>query len=131
MKYVILVFSVLFLFVSAQASEVEFRDWYGTFDDNGRKMIVSFSGSDNTMLSVYIDKHDIFRLHFYPERKVRLATFDHKRMRGMNFNSLYGYDHWIKRMKKYYRMQVWFEGEKRYEQFSLKGFGKAVNWLYE
>jgi hypothetical protein len=113
-------------------SEVlEFGKWYGTFDENGKKQIVTFSGVNDIMLTVYVDKQEIFRLQFYPERKVKLATFDHKRMMGMNFNSLYGYDHWIQRMKRYYRMQVWFEGDKSYEEFSLKGFGKAINWLYE
>ena len=101
------------------------------YDNNGKKVISTYSGVNDVMLSIYIDEQDIFRLQFDPTRKIKIAKFDNRLYREMNFDSLYGYDHWIRKMKKRYRLQVWFEGESRYEEFSLKGFGKAVNWLYK
>ncbi len=115
---------------AAFATEIEFGDWYGVIDEQGNKKLVGYSGTEEVMLTIYVDDKLITRLEFYPKRKIRLATFDHKRMRGMNFNSLYGFDHWIRPMKKYYRMQVWFGKDKRYEVFSLKGVAKGVNWLH-
>ena len=109
--------------------EVEFRDWYGVYE-NGQKMLATYSGDDSTMLFVYIDKENYFRLKFQPSKKVKVATFDGKQYRGMNFGHLYGYDHWIMRMKRHHFLRVWFVGEKRPYIFSLNGFSKAVNWLY-
>lgn len=131
MKYFILCFLCLVLCTStAIANEMEFGEWYGVRDEHGNKQLVGYSGSDKVMLVIYVDKQLITRLDFQPKRKIRLATFDHKHIRSMNFNSLYGYDHWIKRMKKYYRMRVWFGNDKRCEIFSLNGVSKGVNWLH-
>lgn len=130
MRYVILVFSFLFLCTNAGA-EREFGDWYGTFDESGKKIIVGFSGTDDVTLTVYVDKQYITHLKFEPEKKVRYATFDGKTYRGMNYNHLFGYDHWIRRMKKHYRLRVWFINQHQPEEFSMKGFSKAIDWLYK
>ncbi|MDX1702412.1 MAG: hypothetical protein R3250_17420 [Melioribacteraceae bacterium] len=132
MRYAVLILSLFFLCTAAQGTdEVEFRDWYGVYGDDGRKYIATFSGESGTELRVFIDNQNIHRLKFEPARKIKLAKFDHRQYRSMNFNSLYGYDHWIRKMKKHYRLQVWFEGEKRSEEFSLKGFYKAERWLFK
>lgn len=130
MKYVILFFALIILCPSANADSLEFKDWFGIFDDKGNKNIVGFSGSDKITLTVYVDEQYITRLQFNPGKKIRLVTFDGRTYK-MNYNSLFGYEHWIKKMKKHYRMRVWFEGEERCEIFSLKGFAKAANWLYD
>ena len=129
--YIILFLTLILLCSSAYADELEFGDWYGVYDSQGDKNLVVYSGSGDITLTVYVDEQLITRLQFSPKRKVRLATFDGKTYRGMNYNSLFGYDHWIRKMKKHYRLRVWFKDEERYELFSLKGFSKAVNWLYK
>ncbi len=135
MKYVIVVLlTVAFLALCAVAKgsdEAEFNEWFGVHDAVGDKYIATFSGSQNYELQVFIDDKNIHRLRFHPKKKIRLATFDHRHYTSMNFNSLYGFDHWIRRMKKHYRLQVYFEGEDRYEVFSLKGFYKAERWLFK
>jgi hypothetical protein len=113
----------------AQANELEFGEWYGVFDEGGNKKLVGSSGSGDITLTVYVDEQLITRLKFNPKRSVRLATFDGKRYRGMNFQSLYGYDHWIRRMKKHYNLRVWFEQDEKCEVFSLNGFSKGIRWL--
>ena len=135
MKYIliflgIVLYTFLLLNNNCYSSEVEFKEWYGIYE-NGQKMIVTYSGSGDSMLFVYIDKQNFFRLKFQPSKKIKVATFDNKQYRGMNFNSLYGYDHWIVRMKRHYFLRVWFDGEKKPELFPLKGFSNAVNWLYK
>lgn len=130
MRYFILCFSLIFLCVpTAQANEIEFGEWYGVYDEGGNKKLIGYSGSGDISLEICVDEQLITRLKFDPERSVRLATFDHKRYRGMNFKSLYGYDHWIRRMIKHYNLQIWFEKDERSEVFSLIGFSKAVRWL--
>ena len=116
--------------VTAEGAELEFGDWYGV-EENGEKKLVGFSGTDQVMLTIYVDKQLITRLEFSPARKIRLATFDHKTFRGMNYNSWYGYDHWIRRMKKYYNMRIWFEKDQRCEIFRLNGVSKGINWLHK
>jgi hypothetical protein len=128
MKYFILFLSLLIIPI-AHANEIEFGDWYGIYDNAGNKNIVAYSGSNEFSLTIYIDDQDIHRLKFDPPIEVSLATFNHKRFNSMNFQSLYGYEHWIKRMIKYYNLQVWFVGDETYEVFSLKGFTKAEKWL--
>jgi hypothetical protein len=132
MKYFILFFALLICVPTVQSQdleELEFGEWFGVYDEAGDKNLVGFSGSDDVTLTIYVDKQLITRLQFNPEKKVRLATFDGKKIRGMNFNSLYGYDHWIRRMIKHYRMYIWFENDQDYEVFSLKGFSKGIRWL--
>jgi len=114
--------------VTAEAAE--FGKWRGIEDHNGKKSIVGWSVSGKAMVVIWIDEDLIFRLKFHPERKLRLATFDNKHIRGMTFNSLYGYDHWIKRMIKHRHMRIWFEKDKKYEYFSLNKFSKAIRWIY-
>jgi hypothetical protein len=131
-KYFILFFSLIFLYVPVvQADEFKFGDgvWNGYFDKKGNKNLVGHSKSGNVALSIYVDEQLITRLQFEPTRPIRVAKFDHKQFRGMNFQSLYGYDHWIRRMIKHYNMQVWFKGDKNPEVFSLKGFSKGIRWL--
>ena len=121
MKYFILFLSLFLLCTTAQGQdELEFGDWYGVYDETGKKYVATFSGENGTELRIFIDNHNIHRLQFHPGRKIRLAKFDGHHYRSMNFNSLYGYDHWIRKMKKRHRLQVWFENEKRSEEFSLK-----------
>ena len=129
MKYFILFFALLICVPAAHSQEIEFGEWFGVYDDNGNKNLVGFSDTDDVTLTIYVDKQLITRLQFNPGRSVRLATFDGKRIRGMNFNSLYGYDHWIRRMIKHYNLRIWFEKDKNCEVFSLKGFSKGVRWL--
>lgn len=119
---------LLLVSIPALANEIEFGDWYGVYD-NGQKTLIGFSGSDDVSLTIYVDDQYFTRLKFSPPRRVRIATFDHKRKRGMRYDHLYGYDHWIRPMKKAYRMQVWFENDRKYEVFSLKGFSKGIRWL--
>jgi hypothetical protein len=115
----------------AEDDVLEFGEWYGTYDEAGKKIIVGYSGSGDVTLTIYVDKRYFTHLKFSPEKQITRATFDHKTYRGMNYNTLHGYDHWIRRMKKHYRLRVWFKGEKQFEIFSLKGFSKAVNWLHK
>ena len=110
------------------AEGAEFGRWQGHGTD--QKTLVGYSHSKKVQLMIWIDDDQIFRLKFSPERKIRLATFDDKRIRGMTFTSLYGYDHWIKRMIRHRHLRIWFENDKNYEYFSLKGFSKGVQWLY-
>jgi hypothetical protein len=128
-RYIVLFLLLILLFPNAsRANEIEFGEWYGVYE-NGRKQIVCFSGSNTVTLTVYVDYQQITRLSFNPEKEVRIATFDDKIYRGMNYHSLYGYDHWIRKMIKHRFLRVWFKGEKECEVFPLKGLSKAVNWL--
>ena len=137
---------LLLLIICNRAScseEIEkFGDWYGIYK-NDQKQITTLSKSKKTTLTIYIDKQLITCLKFSPDRKFYLATFDGKSYRNMNYNR-FGYGHWIKKMKKYYKLKVWFEHEKgiikkhvkgckekQIEEFSLKGFSKAIRWLYD
>lgn len=119
---------IFYSVVHATEDPTRFHDWYG-IDDNDQKKIVGFSGTDSVTLTVYIDDQMITRLKFDPKRKVERAEFDDRTYRGMNYESLYGYDHWIRKMIRHYNLKIWFEGEPKYEIFSLHGFSKAVNWL--
>jgi len=130
MKYFILFFALLICVPAAHSQELEFGEWFGVYDKDGNKYVATFSGENDTELRVFIDNKNMHRLQF-DTKKIRLAKFDHHHYRSMNFKSLYGYDHWIRRMKKHYRLQVWFEGKKKYEEFSLKGFYKAERWLFK
>ena len=129
MRYFIIIFTFFICVSTAHSQDMKFGKWVGTYDEDGNKNLVGSSKTDNVTLTIYVDKQLITRLQFNPERKIRVATFDGKRIRGMNFDSLYGYDHWIRRMIKYYNMQVWFKGDKKPEVFKLKGISKGVRWL--
>lgn len=129
MKFFIIVLSLLICCSAAYADELEFGEWYGVYDENGNKNLVGYSGKDDIMLTIYVDKQLITRLRFGTNKKITRALFDWKEY-PITYTSLYGYDHWIRRMKKHYRMVVWFEGNNEPDIYSLKGFSKGINWLH-
>lgn len=132
MHYFIALAIILSICSVAHATDdtLRFNDWYG-IHNGAQKQIVCFAGSDSFTLTIYVDEQDITRLKFTPSLKIEHAEFDHRTYNGMNYNSLYGYDHWIRKMKKHYDLRIWFEGHERYEIFSLRGVSKAINWLYK
>jgi len=132
MRYFTLFFALI-ICCSAVSAEgaAEFGEWYGVYDNFDQKMLVVYSGEEDTSLIVYVDEQLITRLKFEPPKQIALATFDHREYKNMNYDSLFGYDPWVKRMVKHYRLQIWFVGQEKYEEFSLKGFSKAIRWLHE
>lgn len=133
MRYFILFFALFFCCSTADAKDTkEFGEWYGIYDNMDNKMLIVYAEGEDDLrpqLVVYVDSDMITRIKFEPPRQIALVKFDHKEYRNMNYNSLFGYDPWVKRMIKYYKMQVWFVGSEKYEVFSLKGFSKAIRWL--
>lgn len=129
MKFCIILISLFILCSPVYADEIEFGEWYGIYNEDGQKELVGFSGRNDIMLIVYVDDQLITRLRFNADQKITKALFDGKEY-PINYKSLYGYDHWIRRMKKHYRMMVWFDGNSRPDVYNLKGFSKGINWLY-